>query len=229
MTSPGSPPSPSSRSIPSDGSRGHVDGVNAATRRVQNVHPASRDFARDPTVSRRFQTVGTGSIPATSTLIMPLTCNDAVSRSRIPLPPPPLRCNGFRVFLGAWRTRAPFALGDPAERAGDQLVLTASTRCQQSGAGDRPSSGMGRTSVASTLLMEAPNPRVAGTLAAPPWAPGTHSCGLLRRSSPHAAFRSNDCHRSVQFCEMLADCFMSATLYSNALSIVAEGCTASRR
>jgi len=37
------------------------------------VHPASRDFALLPNGSRRFQTVRTGSIPATSTLIMPLT------------------------------------------------------------------------------------------------------------------------------------------------------------
>ena len=75
-----------------------VDGVNAATRRVQKVHPASRDIALGTNGSRPFQKVGTGSIPATSTLIMPLTCNDAVQRSRIPLPPPPLRGNGFRVF-----------------------------------------------------------------------------------------------------------------------------------
>ena len=60
-----------------------------------------------------------GSIPATSTVIMPLTrrfiesarttvrlrdgaglltCDDAVQRSRIPLPPPPLQGNGFHVF-----------------------------------------------------------------------------------------------------------------------------------
>jgi len=29
---------------------------------------------------------------------MPLTCDDALQRCRIPLPPPPLQGNGFRVF-----------------------------------------------------------------------------------------------------------------------------------
>ncbi len=52
------------------------------------AHPASRDFALRTNGSRCYESVRTGSIPATSTLIMPLTCNDAVSRSRIPLPPP---------------------------------------------------------------------------------------------------------------------------------------------
>jgi len=31
-----------------------------------------------------------------------LTCDDAVQRSRIPLPPPPLQGNGFHVFSARW-------------------------------------------------------------------------------------------------------------------------------
>jgi hypothetical protein len=63
-----------------------VDGVNGRTQGVPTESDGSRDFARGTTGFRWFQTVRTGSIPATSTVIMPLTCNDAVQRSRIPLP-----------------------------------------------------------------------------------------------------------------------------------------------
>ena len=72
-----------------------------------------------------------GSIPATSTVIMPLTCNDAVQRSRIPLPPPPLRGNGLSVSLGhrGGGSHSPWAVLWSVPEI--NTMLTASTSCQQ--------------------------------------------------------------------------------------------------